>query len=106
MPASKASQGKPETMAEMAASLLKLEGEKINVVPNTEAGKAGVLSDEDLELLLDRKPEVFADRGQGWTSGKTAEEVDGKTKAAFAVFEAPLDEGNDALARLLGEDIE
>jgi ATP-dependent DNA helicase len=109
MPASKASRGKPETMAEMAASLLKLEGEKINVVPNTEAGKAGVLSDEDLELLLDRKPEVFADRGQGWTSGKTAEdgqEVDGKTKAAFAVFEAPLDEGNDALARLLGEDIE
>jgi ATP-dependent DNA helicase len=109
MPASKASRGKPETMAEIAASLLKLEGEKIHVVPNNEAGKASVLSDEDLELLLDRKPEVFADRGQGWTSGKAADggqEVDGKAKAAFAVFEAPMDEGNDALAKLLGEDIE
>ncbi|KIM88017.1 hypothetical protein PILCRDRAFT_268568 [Piloderma croceum F 1598] len=109
MPASKASRGKPETMAEIAASLLKLEGEKIHVVPNNEAGKASVLSDEDLELLLDRKPEVFADRGQGWTSGKAAEggkEVDGKAKAAFAVFDAPVDEGNDALAKLLGEDME
>jgi ATP-dependent DNA helicase len=109
MPASKASRSKPETMAEMAASLLKLEGEKIDVVPNTEAGKANVLSDEDLEMLLDRSPEVFADRGRGWTSGKTAErgrDVDAKKKAAFAVFEAPVDQGNDALAQLLGEDIE
>lgn len=108
MPASKASRGKPETMAEMAASLLKLEGEKIDVVPNTEAGKANVLSDEDLEMLLDRSPEVFTDRGRGWTSGKTAErgqDVDAK-KTAFAVFEAPVDKGNDALAQLLGEDIE
>lgn len=107
MPAS-ANRGKPETMAEMAASLLKLEGEKIDVVPSTEEGKASVLSDEDLEVLLDRSPEVFADRGQGWTSGKSGEgelEVDGK-KVAFAVFEGPVDEGNDALAKLFGEDVE
>ena len=109
MPASKASRGKPETMAEMAASLLKLEGEKIDVVPNTKAGKANVLSDEDLNVLLDRRPEVFADRGQGWTSDKSAEgghQVDGTRKTAFAVFEAPVEQGNDALAKLLGEDIE
>lgn len=108
MPASAASRGKPETMAEMAASLLKLEGEKIDVVPNTEAGKASVLSDDDLEVLLDRSPEVFADRGKGWTSGKAADDEleSGKRKAAFAVFDGPVDEGSDALAKMLGEDIE
>lgn len=109
MPASKASRSKPETMAEMAASLLKLEGEKIDVIPNTAAGKAHVLSDGDLEVLLDRSPAVFADRGQGWTSvnivkGRPA--ADGKRTAAFEVFEAPVEEGNDALAKLFGEDIE
>ena len=95
--------GKPETMAEMAAALLRLEGEKIDVVPNTAEGKAGVLSDEDLEMLLDRSPEVFVDRGQGWTSkAGTGPEVGKKT--AFAVYEAPVDQGNDALAKMLGED--
>jgi ATP-dependent DNA helicase len=103
--------GKVETMAEMAASLLRLEGEKIDVVPNTAEGKAGVLSDEDLEMLLDRSPEVFVDRGQGWTSmagagreGGVGEGVGKKT--AFAVFEAPVDQGNDALAKMLGEDVD
>jgi len=93
-------------MAEMAADLLKLEAEQIDVVPNTSEGKANVLSDRDLEMLLDRSPEVFADRGKGWTSSGDAAEVlpDGGKKAAFAVFEAPKDEGNDALARMLGEE--
>ncbi|RDB21790.1 putative ATP-dependent helicase IRC5 [Hypsizygus marmoreus] len=112
-----AAAAKTETMAEMAASLLKLEGEKINVVPNTAEGKAGVISDEDLDMLLDRSPEVFAGRGKGWTSTGTAvkgdeeeaaalpEHVDGK-KTAFAVYEAPHDQGNDALAKMLGEDVE
>ena len=57
-----------ENLAELAATLLKLEGEKINVVPNTEAGKTNILSDKDLNVLLDRSPEVFADRVKGWTS--------------------------------------
>ncbi|KAG6907509.1 hypothetical protein DXG01_008653 [Tephrocybe rancida] len=114
MPAAAAGRSKPETMAEMAASLLRLEGEKIDVVPNTAEGKAGVLPDADLEVLLDRSPQVFADRGQGWTSsGKTGdadaagvpEAGDGK-KTAFAVYQAPVDQGNDALAKMLGEDIE
>jgi ATP-dependent DNA helicase len=92
-------------MAEMAASLLKLEGEKIEVVPNTAEGKAGVISDADLDMLLDRSPEVFSDRGQGWTSSEaeatTAKK--GKKAAAFAVYDAPAEEGNDALAHMLGE---
>ncbi|KAJ3896923.1 SNF2 family DNA-dependent ATPase [Lentinula edodes] len=98
--------GKSETIAEMAASLLRLEGEKIDVVPNTNEGKANVLTDEDLDSLLDRSPEVFTDRGKGWTSanppGKSV--VESSKKAAFAVYDAPADEGNDALAMMLGED--
>ncbi|KAF9467553.1 SNF2 family N-terminal domain-containing protein [Collybia nuda] len=97
-PAAAPGRGKPETMAEMAASLLRLEGEKIDVVPSTAEGKAGVLSDEDLEVLLDRSPSVFADRGKGWTSTG-----DVPKKTAFAVYEAPVDQGNDALAKMLGE---
>ncbi|GLB42625.1 putative SNF2 family N-terminal domain [Lyophyllum shimeji] len=114
-PAAAAGRGKPETMAEMAASLLRLEGEKIDVVPNTAEGKAQVLSDEDLEMLLDRSREVFADRGKGWTSAGQApvdgrdaaevpEEANGK-KTAFAVYEGPGDQGNDALAKMMGEEI-
>ena len=42
------------SLAEIAASLLKLESEKINVVPNTEAGKTNVLSDADLDAWIRR----------------------------------------------------
>jgi len=105
--------GKQETVAEMAAALLKLESEKIEVVPNTEAGKASVIADEDLDMLLDRSPEVFADRGKGWKwTGKTA--GSGKKdkikragrKTAFAVYEAPVDAGNAALEKMFGEDVD
>ncbi|KAL0578571.1 putative ATPase [Marasmius crinis-equi] len=94
-----------ETMAEVAASLLRLEGEKIDVVPNTTEGKANVISDKDLDMLLDRRPEVFADRTKGWTSAgdQGVVNAEANTKAAFAVYEAPVDQGNDALARMLGE---
>ncbi|KAL5513905.1 hypothetical protein ACEPAG_2666 [Sanghuangporus baumii] len=105
-----------DSLAEIAASLLKLEGEKIDVVLDREAGKTEVLSDEDLDVLLDRRPEVFADRTKGWTSAhadtkvqrvpmedKDVEAAKTKPKAAFVVFEAATNEGNDALANMLGE---
>ncbi|KAJ3973835.1 SNF2 family DNA-dependent ATPase [Lentinula raphanica] len=100
------SRGKSETIAEMAASLMRLEGEKIEVVPNTNEGKANVLSDADLESLLDRSPEVFTERGKGWTSADApgAAATEGGKKAAFAVYETTAGEGNDALAMMLGED--
>ncbi|KAI0044579.1 hypothetical protein FA95DRAFT_1496832 [Auriscalpium vulgare] len=121
MPAGGSKAGKQETMAEMAASLLALEGEKIEVVPNTEAGKKSVISDSDLDVLLDRSPEVFEDRGVGWTSQTAQAEAAGAPRkkgkkvrgaggdgdgGAFEVYEAPADEGNDALARMLGEDVD
>ena len=125
-------------MSEMAAALLKLEADKIEVVPPPSEGdesKYQVLSDEELDMLLDRRPEVFVERGKGWTNvyrpdelrvdtndeGSWVEDrekkeegkgdvervvgVDGK-RAAFAVYEAPKENGNvnDALARMLCED--
>lgn len=105
MPAMAATKTK-SSMAEMAASLLTLEGEKIEVVPNTAMGKASVLSDEDLESLLDRRPDVFTNRGLGWVKEGGDKREDGTRKAAFAVYEAPADEGNDALGMTLGEEIE
>ena len=100
-----AKRNKNQALAELAMQLHRLEGEKIQVVPNTEAGKASVISDEELEMLLDRRPEVFADRQKGWTSAAGAEEAapaadvpagaDAKTRTAFAVYEAPVNaEGN------------
>jgi ATP-dependent DNA helicase len=97
MPASAAGRGKPETMTELALSLLKLDGEKIEVASNSD----NVMSDKDLETLLDRSPEVFSNRGEGWTSGNGKEQ-----KKTFAVYEAQPHEGNDALARAMGEEME
>ncbi|KAI0251647.1 SNF2 family N-terminal domain-containing protein [Lactifluus subvellereus] len=125
-----------QTIAEMAAQLFELEGEHIEVVPSTAAGKRSVISDAELDMLLDRRKEVFEGRGVGWKSGrsiatttttanKSAEGVEGVDRAAaattprqrssgggadadgglFEVYEAPADEGNDALAHMLGEDV-
>ncbi|KAF8182445.1 P-loop containing nucleoside triphosphate hydrolase protein, partial [Mycena galopus ATCC 62051] len=64
--------GKPATMAEVTADLPRLEGEQIDVLPTTtQAGDANILSDADLEALLDRSPEVFADRGRGGALRRT-----------------------------------
>jgi len=133
------------TIAEMAAQLLELEGEHIEVVQGTAAGKRGIISEDELEMLLDRRAEVFEGRGVGWKSGAVVKgkknkgegesagddcdgrdvDVDGRVlvspaaaveRAAlgggaradgglFEVYEAPVDEGNDALAHMLGEDV-
>lgn len=91
---------KAETMAEMAANLLRLEGEQIRIALEGQS----VMNDEDLDALLDRRPEVFTDRGKGWTSKEA--KAAGEGKAAFAVYDAPVDEGSNALAGMMGEDIE
>ncbi|KAI0300001.1 SNF2 family N-terminal domain-containing protein [Multifurca ochricompacta] len=107
-----------QTIAEMAAQLLELEGEHIEVVPSTAAGKRSVISDAELDMLLDRRKEVFEGRGLGWKSGQSGKKGDYKDRRAtstpglrnadgglFEVYEAPQDEGNDALAHMLGEDV-
>uniref|UniRef100_D8Q475 SNF2 family DNA-dependent ATPase n=1 Tax=Schizophyllum commune (strain H4-8 / FGSC 9210) TaxID=578458 RepID=D8Q475_SCHCM len=93
------------TMAEMASALLQLEGEKINVVADTKEDRASVLSDADLDKLLDRSPEVFAGRQKGWTSATGTGREDGS--AAFAVYDAPgVESANEALTNLFGEQVE
>ncbi|KAG2144397.1 SNF2 family N-terminal domain-containing protein [Suillus bovinus] len=95
-------QSNPQSMTELAADLLKLEGEQIDVVTNTSVeSKKRVLSDEDLNMLLDRSEAVFADRKKGWKS----EENGAGKRAAFAVYEAPVHEGNDLVAKIMGEDV-
>ena len=123
----------------MAAQLLQLEGEHIEVVQNTADGKRGIISDAELDMLLDRRKEVFEGRGVGWKSGASVKNRGGvvaggratPTAAAsaaavtaatataspgrranvdrksdlFEVYEAPKDEGNDALAHMLGEEV-
>lgn len=124
---------KAEVLGEMAATLLKLESEHIEVVPSTREGKRGVLSDEDLDMLLDRSEAVFLDRGKGWSAGggvvvardtdtagkpTPGEEGDGKDgagataavpqvgkRAAFAVYEAPVNQANEWVTKIMGEDV-
>lgn len=93
---------KGESMAELAAALLRIEGEQIRVAPS--AGGA-VIARRDLDALLDRSPAVFAERSKGWTSDAVAKPGE-ETETAFAVYEAPVDEGGDALAGMMGEEIE
>jgi len=108
-----------QTIAEMAAQLLELEGEHIEVVQSSAAGKRGIISDAELEMLLDRRKEVFEGRRVGSKSDKAANSsaknsTSSSSKAStasplrggadgglFGVYEAPVDEGNDALAHML-----
>lgn len=114
-------------MVEIAADLLRLEVEKIDVVPDEddevdaddvlmertgETKKAKtrqrrVLSDEHLKMLLDRRPEVFKERGLGWESSKEKGEGEGREcrQTAFAVYEMPREQGNGTLAAFMGEDV-
>ena len=99
---------KQQTMAQIAADLLRLEGEQIKVVPKGEAGKKTVLlSDEELEMLLDRNTDEMANRGHGWNSaGINPEESSTKASAAFAVFNGPTEhDGSDVMSRLMGESV-
>ncbi|KAH0835415.1 P-loop containing nucleoside triphosphate hydrolase protein [Lanmaoa asiatica] len=88
---------KADNIADMAAALLRLEGDHIEVVPKTRAGKEGVLSDRDLGMLLDRSEAVFTDRRKGWSSEgrEEGEGAVGGKKAAFAVYEVPVHNGNE-----------
>ncbi|QRV95940.1 lymphoid-specific helicase [Ceratobasidium sp. AG-Ba] len=90
-------QSKSESMT-MAQELLKSvesEAEQIDLVDQGDE----LITDADMEVLLDRRPEVFTQRSKGW-SGKEG------GKGAFEVYEAEKDEGNDGLARMMGEQIE
>ncbi|KAF7290807.1 SNF2 family DNA-dependent ATPase [Mycena indigotica] len=81
------------SMAEMAAELLRLTAE--TDVDNVLHAGDVVLSDADMDALLDRSPEVFAGRGEGWQSGSGQKDTNGKS--AFAVFEPAVDESGEGM---------
>jgi hypothetical protein len=89
-----------ESMAGMAKALLDLEGEEINVAS---AGDK-IISDEDLEVLLDRSPEAFA-REKGWSAGlgqggKRAEQIKKGERTAFEVRQHVLQSQRTRLTKL------
>ncbi|EPQ53069.1 hypothetical protein GLOTRDRAFT_117172 [Gloeophyllum trabeum ATCC 11539] len=89
------------TMTELAAAadMLALggEGEEVDVA------EGGGISDRELEMLLDRRREVFEERGSGWDSKNGRE---GKEGARFAVFSGSAEGGSEVLAGMLGERVE
>lgn len=97
---------KQESLAEMAAALLHLESEKIHIVSSVEDTNANeLISDEALEKLLDRSPEVFEERGKGWKVERGKDDhKKGAEITAFEVFEHVEDQANNGLARMMGED--
>ncbi|WVQ80990.1 hypothetical protein IAT38_003097 [Cryptococcus sp. DSM 104549] len=99
---------KNESVAEMAKALLALEGEEINIATADDT----IISDQDLDILLDRSPAAFA-REKGWSaglgkagSGGRDEKIKKGEKTAFEVFVPAKDDAADGLAKMFGEDEE
>ena len=98
--------GKMESVADMAKALLALEGEEINVASADDT----IISDADLDILLDRSPAAFA-REKGWSAGlvggtgaKRAEQISKGERTAFEVFVPAKDDAADGLAQMFGGD--
>ncbi|KAG8764752.1 hypothetical protein FRC12_007909 [Ceratobasidium sp. 428] len=84
------------TIAEEILKSVESDVEQIDLVDRGDE----LITDANMEVLLDRRPEVFTQRAQGWNTGG------GEGKGAFEVYEGVKDEGNDGLARMMGEDVE
>ena len=85
--------GKNETMSEVAKSILALEGEKVQLAEENDE----IISDVQLDTLLDRSEAAYASRGMGWVeAGRDGNE-------AFEVTETNVDGANEDLAKLMAE---
>ncbi|TXT06023.1 hypothetical protein VHUM_03496 [Vanrija humicola] len=95
-----------QSTADMARALLDLDGEEIH----TATADDKIISDGDLDLLLDRSPEAFA-REKGWAAGlgkvgaagREAQLAKGE-RTAFEVFVPAKDEAADGLAHMFNGD--
>jgi ATP-dependent DNA helicase len=96
-----------QSTAEMARALLDLEGEEINIATADDM----IISDADLDMLLDRSPAAFA-REKGWSAGmghgnKSRQERLAKgERTAFEVFVPAKDEAAEGLAHMFAGDDE
>ncbi|CAO1627411.1 unnamed protein product [Sympodiomycopsis kandeliae] len=96
--ASLSSLGSGGSMAEVAKNILALESEKIQLASESDE----IISDSQLEVLLDRSPETYASRQIGWN----AHHGDGDQKGenvGFEVTETNVDGANEDLAKLMGD---
>ncbi|TFK51367.1 hypothetical protein OE88DRAFT_1630026 [Heliocybe sulcata] len=87
------------SLAELAANMLEIEGSRVDIA--SPATATSVISKQDLDMLLDRSPEVFEKRTSGWNSKEGRQEG-----AKFAVFSGSAEGGSEALAGMLGEKME
>ncbi|WVR03323.1 hypothetical protein IAU60_000314 [Kwoniella sp. DSM 27419] len=92
--------------AEMAQALLELEGEEIDVATKDDT----IISDQDLDILLDRSTAAFA-REKGWSAGLGKAGAEGRQerlkkgeKTAFEVFVTAKDDAADGLASMFAGD--
>ncbi|KAL1409604.1 putative ATPase [Vanrija albida] len=100
------SNNRHQSTADLARALLDLDGEEIHTVTADDK----IISDGDLDLLLDRSPEAFA-REKGWAAGlgkigaagREAQLAKGE-KTAFEVFVPAKDEAADGLAQMFNGD--
>lgn len=87
-----------ESTIDMARALLDLDSDEVAIA---HAGDT-IISDADLEMLLDRSEAAFA-REQGWKGGRKAEKEVAGEKTAFEVFVPAKDDAADGLAHMFGE---
>ncbi|SPO39086.1 related to proliferation associated SNF2-like protein [Pseudozyma flocculosa] len=88
---------KEDEMAEMASNLLKLEGEQVQLAGEDDE----IISQANLEKLLDRSPAAY-ERRTGWVTSRSGGEGDeAGGQAAFEVTETVVDEANEEIAKLL-----
>ncbi|GMK58238.1 hypothetical protein CspeluHIS016_0502700 [Cutaneotrichosporon spelunceum] len=100
------SSNRGQSTTDLARALLDLDGEEIKVADASDK----IISDADLEMLLDRSPEAYA-RHKGWAAGlgkvgqKGREEQLAKgERTAFEVFETQRDEAAEGLAHMFQGD--
>lgn len=97
---------KAMSTAEWARQMMDFDSEGVSIVTKDDK----IISDEDLEILLDRSQQAYA-REQGWKAGVTKGDTDKKSKdklkkgekTAFEVFVPQQDDANGQLAHLFSE---
>lgn len=94
---------KEDELKDIATQLLALESEQVFLVKDE---NDQIISDDNLELLLDRSPEAY-ERKTGWVSNVDADDLKkpGRrmqpVRTAFEVTETKTDEANEEIAKLL-----
>ncbi|KAJ9474684.1 putative ATP-dependent helicase IRC5 [Pseudozyma hubeiensis] len=94
---------KEDELRDIASQLLALESEQVKLVRDE---NDQIITDHELELLLDRSPAAY-ERKMGWVSNSHTEDPKkpgrktANGRSAFEVTETKTDEANEEIAKLL-----